>query len=521
MATPSEKLAQSLEKLEKLQNTNKAIAIRSKDIPRIDRERLLKNGFLQEVMKGWYIPANPNEQQGESTAWYASFWQFCAVYLNERFGTNWCLSPEHSLQLHSGNWTVPSQILVRAPKASNKVLNLPHNTSLLDVRATMPTIEDTEEKEGLRLFSLEPALIACTPSFYTQNPTDARAALLMIKDSSRLLAKLLDGGHSSIAGRLAGAFRNIGRNRIADDILKTMQAAEYDVREIDPFDASPPFALLTRETSPYVNRIKLLWQTMRLPVIDHFPEAPGLPRSYKKYMKHVHDAYVTDAYHSLSIEGYQVTKELIEQVRSGAWNPDANAEDREHKNALAARGYWQASQSVHKSIEKILTKENSGQVVDEDHSTWYRELFTPSVTAGILKPSDLAGYRSGPVYIRRSMHVPMNHEAMRDALPAFFEMLINEENAAARVILGHFIFVYIHTYFDGNGRIARFLMNSMLASGGYPWTIIPVDLRAPYMDALEKASVEQDIVPFTKFLATLVEKGMKGKTPPNIPLFKP
>jgi len=39
------------------------------------------------------------------------------------------------------------------------------------------------------------------------------------------------------------------------------------------------------------------------------------------------------------------------------------------------------------------------------------------------------------------------------------------------MVLGHFVFVYIHPYLDGNGRIGRFLMNLMLAAGGYPWTV--------------------------------------------------
>ena len=44
-------------------------------------------------------------------------------------------------------------------------------------------------------------------------------------------------------------------------------------------------------------------------------------------------------------------------------------------------------------------------------------------------------------------------------------------------------------------------MNTMLASGGYLWTVIPVESRNEYMIALEKASVEQDILPFTEFIA--------------------
>ena len=74
-----------------------------------------------------------------------------------------------------------------------------------------------------------------------------------------------------------------------------------------------------------------------------------------------------------------------------------------------------------------------------------------------------------------------------------------------RVVLGHFIFVYIHPYMDGNGRIGRFMMNTMMASGGYPWTIIPVEQRTTYMAALERASVDQDIRPFAQFLSGLVD----------------
>jgi Fic family protein len=61
-----------------------------------------------------------------------------------------------------------------------------------------------------------------------------------------------------------------------------------------------------------------------------------------------------------------------------------------------------------------------------------------------------------------------------------------------------FIFVFIHLYLDGNGRIGRFLFNVMLASGGYSWTVVPLAQRDTYMAALEQASVEGDITTFTK-----------------------
>lgn len=516
MAAPSEKLAESLEALHELQERGTVI-IRSADLTRTHRERLSQNGFLQEVVRGWYVPTRPDEPAGESTAWYASFWRFCTTYLQHLKDGDWCLSPEQSLSLHAGNWTVPRQLLVRATKARNNVTRLPHNTSLLVIRASIPEEKDIEETDGLRLFSLPAALIACAPGCFQQHATDMRAALSMVRDASEVLERLLEGGHTVIAGRLAGAFRNIGRDRIADDILKTMKAAGYDIRENDPFAEKPPAILSPQERSPYVNRMKLMWQTMRTAIIENFPAAPGLPENTAAYLKHVEEVYVTDAYHSLSIEGYRVSRELIERVRSGDWNPDNDEQDREHRNALAARGYWQAFQSVRESVDRVLMNENPGAVVDENHSDWYREMFAPSVTAGLLRPADLAGYRNGPVYIRHSMHTPPNRDAVRDLMPAFFDLLKEETEPCVRVVLGHFIFVYIHPYVDGNGRMGRFLMNVMLASGGYPWTVIPIEQRDAYMATLEDASVRQNIVPFTEFLAHLVQDGLNGKAAPQIP----
>jgi hypothetical protein len=44
-----------------------------------------------------------------------------------------------------------------------------------------------------------------------------------------------------------------------------------------------------RETSPYVNRIRILWQKMRDPVIESFPEARGLPRNRAAYLKRIEE----------------------------------------------------------------------------------------------------------------------------------------------------------------------------------------------------------------------------------------
>ncbi len=509
MATPQEKLAQSLEVLKGFQNKQGIAIIKAEAISRVHKERLLKNGFIKEVMKGWYISSNPEERKGDTTTWYTAYWQFCEVYLNDRFGNQWCMSPEQSISIHSGNWTIPEQLIIRSAKASNKKTDLMYNTSLYAVNLSMPKETNIINKNGMQLFSLPSALITCTPSYFAQKPMDARTALSTVRDASDILATLLEGGNSTVAGRLAGAFRNIGNERIADDIIKTMKSAGYDVRENDPFENKLQFSFTNRTFSPYVNRIKVMWQQIRESVLKHFPQPPGIPKDKAGYMKLVEENYKSDAYHSLSIEGYKVTTELIERVRGGNWNPETNEKDKQAKDALAARGYYLAFEAVIKSIEKVFSGENPGKVTDDDHGDWYREMFSPSVTSGLIQRADLAGYRNSQVFISNSNHIPMSPEGVRDAMPTLFELLKNENDPSVRSVLGHFVFVYIHPYMDGNGRMARFLMNVMLASGGYPWTIIPVERRNEYMSALENASVKQNIEDFVKFIAKLVSEGMK------------
>jgi len=251
-----------------------------------------------------------------------------------------------------------------------------------------------------------------------------------------------------------------------------------------------------------------MWKTFREPVLAVFPEAPGLPRDTEAYLSSVDDIYRNDAYHSLSIEGYRVPPELIERVRAGGWDPHGNSADRRSRDALAARGYWQAFRLVRETVAEAIGGANPGDLVRTAHRNWYREMFRPSVAAGLTAAASLAGYRNDAVFLRGSRHVPPRREAVRDAMPALFDLLENEPEPSVRAVLGHWLFGYIHPYPDGNGRMARFLLNVMLASGGYPWTVILVESRDAYLDALERASVAQEIEPFARFVADRVRRSM-------------
>jgi Fic family protein len=161
---------------------------------------------------------------------------------------------------------------------------------------------------------------------------------------------------------------------------------------------------------------------------------------------------------------------------------------------------------VKQTVEQVITGINAGALARSAHREWYRELFQPCVAAGLIETGALAGYRNDAVYLRTSRYVPPRWEAVRDAMPALFDLLEREPEPSVRAVLGHWMFGYIHPYPDGNGRMARFLMNAMLASGGYPWTVIVVGDRKAYLSALDRASVDMNIQPFAEFIAMSVAR---------------
>ena len=74
----------------------------------------------------------------------------------------------------------------------------------------------------------------------------------------------------------------------------------------------------------------------------------------------------------------------------------------------------------------MIVGENAATLARAVHNDWYRELFQPCVTAGLMEAGALAGYRNIPVYLHGSRYVPPRWEAVRDAMPALFDLLEKE-----------------------------------------------------------------------------------------------
>ncbi|MES2972946.1 MAG: hypothetical protein V4757_05025 [Pseudomonadota bacterium] len=234
MPTPNEKLAHSLEALHALEP---ARAIPARALTRVHRERLRDAGFLSEVVRGWYIQTRPGDAAGDSTAWFASLREFISGYCSERFGSDWHIGPEQSLLMHSGERSFPSQLQVWASAAQNQSLNLLHGSALFLYKAPrlLPS-RPAPDAGGLRLVELENAVVAAGPAFFIQQQLAATIALRSLPEGSNLIRVLLEGSHSVVAGRLAGALRALGRPEMADEIVLTMKSASYNVVEANPFE---------------------------------------------------------------------------------------------------------------------------------------------------------------------------------------------------------------------------------------------------------------------------------------------
>ena len=153
--------------------------------------------------------------------------------------------------------TIPQQAIFYSPKGTNNTINLPFGTSLYDLRQKkMPPRTDLTVNRGLRLYTSAAALTRVSEAFFAQHPLEAQVVLAGLRDPSDVLPRLLEGGHPVVAGRIAGALRRTGRPAFADEILKTMKSAGYEVRESDPFAPELKLGGLRPGLPPIVGRVR-------------------------------------------------------------------------------------------------------------------------------------------------------------------------------------------------------------------------------------------------------------------------
>ncbi len=104
---------------------------------------------------------------------------------------------------------------------------------------------------------------------------------------------------------------------------------------------------------------------------------------------------------------------------------------------------------------------------------------------------DWAGrFRNSGVRIGGANFVPPNALKVYDLTYELIDWVnaSNRLNPIVRATVFHHRFVYIHPFFDGNGRAVRLLFNLLLMKDGYPPAIILKNDCKKYYDALNKAN---------------------------------
>lgn len=467
-----------------------------------DRALLQKQGYLHRIIRGWHFLTS-NVIADRSTVWPYFYWSFLRSYLRERFGPDYCISPETSILLHTDSTAIPTQVSVLVSKGGNGKVDLVAGTSLIYFETELPA--ERSEDRGLQVFPRTLAVVRAAPQFYKTNAVDMIALLASLADPADLYRTIVRGRNARAGSRLIAFCKSHGLDRLESGVLNAMKVADLQIlpkAEVGLGEVGETFTFsspLRQVSDAAVARLHALWDKFSEQIADVTGKArKSKPLSRDQYLKTAKAISTSDAYHSLSIEGFTVTPEIIERVRAGRWNPDA--EDEERKNALSAKGYLAAFTQVLGSIKKAYGKGNQAEIAERDHQQWFQALFSGFSDAGIIEPDRLLGYREGPVIIQGAAHVPPAKEKIPALMETMFERLRKETDPIAAAVLGHFFFVYIHPYRDGNGRMARFLMNLLASRSGHAWTVIRFEHRRKYFDALDRATTRDDLLPFAKFV---------------------
>ena len=213
-------------------------------------------------------------------------------------------------------------------------------------------------------------------------------------------------------------------------------------------------------------------------------------------------------YHSTAIEGSTLTKnEVIELLDFG--KPAKNREFQhhlmvvDHHKALmyvveAAKRKEQISEKMIRNISAMVMKNTGSQyrtaVGEFDCSMGEYRLV--GVHAGKRTFPD---YRKVPSLMKKLIqYIDSEQEKQNvDVLQLAFEV--------------HFRFVSIHPFADGNGRVARLLMNFFLSYYGLPMLFVSKSDRLKYIDVLYQAQENGNMKPFYDFMMRQYIKFLKNE----------
>jgi len=211
---------------------------------------------------------------------------------------------------------------------------------------------------------------------------------------------------------------------------------------------------------------------------------------------------IKNIYHSNAIEGNQLTVgETRQVVEQGLTLTGKSLKDQaEAKNLAEATDYLEE-----------LVRDPAQALTLADVRTIHH-----LVLSG-LDDQNAGAFRVVPVEISGSQFKPPGPESIASEMERYAEWLGKASVPGDRfgspegllvAAVAHTWLVYVHPFIDGNGRVARLLMNLLLMRYGVPIAIIGREDRLRYYDSLERSQIG-DISAFIGLLCECVHESLE------------
>lgn len=168
-----------------------------------------------------------------------------------------------------------------------------------------------------------------------------------------------------------------------------------------------------------------------------------------------------------------------------------------------------------KSLREVLEAKNHPEAI-----TYVEELSKRSILEeDVLKVHELllkgvdetaGSYRTGQVRITGADFMPPSPQQIKSTIAKTLEWLHMNPDELRPIELAaafHHKLVYVHPFFEGNGRVARLLMNCVLLRSSYPFVVILRNDRGRYYRTLREAD-HGNLSPFVNFVARCVERSL-------------
>jgi Fic family protein len=125
-----------------------------------------------------------------------------------------------------------------------------------------------------------------------------------------------------------------------------------------------------------------------------------------------------------------------------------------------------------------------------------------------IEPAEAGKYSGHERFIKGSSLVLPSPWELGPLMSDFGQWLSQTPPSPECAFEAHARLVTIHPFSDGNGRIARLLMNLLLMKDGYPPVVIGPEHRVPYLDSLQKLQMENERAPYTEFMYSRLEASL-------------